>query len=74
MACAIFRDVSVVGFDFFSWRAQDPTGFTSAATAVLQLAETGKIRLKTPKVFAQVDYLKALAEVEATGAGVVMKL
>jgi NADPH:quinone reductase-like Zn-dependent oxidoreductase len=70
---AIFHDVSVIGFDFFSWQASDPAGFAAAAARVVELAAAGKVALKTSKVFPQSDYLKALAEVEASGAGVVIK-
>ena len=69
---AIFKDISIVGFDFLNWKASEPRAFSQAVAAVTDLAKAGKIKLKTSKVFGPKDYLKAIAEVEATGAGVVI--
>eukprot|EP01036_Dinobryon_divergens_P027629 gene27629-36435_t len=69
----IFKDITVAGFDFLGWKESDPSAFNAAVSAVTELSKAGTIKLKTSKVFSQKDYLKAIAEVEATGAGVVIK-
>eukprot|EP01035_Chromulina_nebulosa_P038123 gene38123-51486_t len=68
----IFKDITVAGFDFLGWKESDPSAFNAAVSAVTELSKAGTIKLKTSKVFSQKDYLKAIAEVEATGAGVVI--
>lgn len=71
---AIYKNVSIAGFDFGLWHrnAKADGTFQRALDEVLALGAAKKLNLK-PKVYAQADFQKALAEVESTGSAVVLK-
>lgn len=71
---AIYKNVSIAGFDFGLWYrgAKADGSFQKALDEVLALGAAKKLILK-PKVFAPTDFQKALAEMESTGSAVVLK-
>jgi len=71
---AIYKNVSIAGFDFGLWhRTAKANGtFQKALDEVLALGAAKKLNLK-PKVFAQKDFQKAVTEVETSGSAVVLK-
>jgi NADPH:quinone reductase-like Zn-dependent oxidoreductase len=71
---AIYKNVSIAGFDFGLWHrtAKADGTFQKALDEVLALGVAKKLNLK-PKMYAQADFQKALAEVESSGSAVVLK-
>jgi trans-2-enoyl-CoA reductase len=69
----IFKANAIYGFDFNVWAQTSAEEVQKAMTAVAAQLDLKKITLKS-KVYPQSEYLKAMAEVESTGAPVVIKL
>jgi NADPH:quinone reductase-like Zn-dependent oxidoreductase len=69
----IFKNQSIVGFDFVAWASSDAKGVAQAISGVKALVDQKKLSLKAP-VFPQADFLKAFEAVETTAAAAVLKL
>jgi NADPH:quinone reductase-like Zn-dependent oxidoreductase len=72
VASAIFQNSSVRGFDYCVWATADPAGYKKAVAAVVELADSKKITLRS-KVFPQADFMQAISLVASTGGPAVLK-
>ena len=70
---SIFGNISINGFDLFTWVNTNPDAYKTAVSSVLSLVESKQISLKSNKIYQQTDYLKAISDVETSGAAAIIK-